>query len=102
MDKAIQKSIAGGYKSSEFPGYRPRTGTLSYRDYEKGGAYSVEQMKWSDILLDPSFWSSLGKSLGWADGVNGIRPDWYTFWHRFIDHLAEGKDIDSYFTSLFK
>ena len=40
-------------------------------------------------------------------GKNGCGSDIYTYegqwiieWHCFIDHLAEGKDIDSFFTNL--
>lgn len=28
--------------------------------------------------------------------------NWLTKWHSFIDHLAEGKDIDSFFSNLIK
>jgi hypothetical protein len=26
--------------------------------------------------------------------------EWLMFWHRFIDHLAEGKNAESFFASL--
>jgi hypothetical protein len=74
----------------------------------------------SQIFLDPLFWSSLGKSLGWKErycksgagcefsgggehefecvweGVN----EWKEQWHRFIDSLAEEKSAESFFESL--
>lgn len=28
--------------------------------------------------------------------------DWKNYWHRFIDHLAEGKDAESFFNELLK
>jgi hypothetical protein len=87
------------------------------------------------IFLDPLFWQSLGKAMGWEckeckddgftaehdspnrhgeDGecVNcpiqvqcescrgGLDVKWKKEWHRFIDHLAEGKDAESFFESL--
>lgn len=61
------------------------------------------------LLLDPLFWQSLGKALGWK-GYNFCEwnncvliqriPQWQREWHRFIDHLAEGKDIESFFKQL--
>ena len=101
MENAIKKAIEGGYRSSEFPNYRSRTAILSYRDYEKGGAYSIEQMKWSDILLDPLFWQALGNNQGWGFYEEKIEEDeWRDKWHNFIDHLAEGKSINSFFENL--
>lgn len=57
------------------------------------------------ILLDPLAWQAVGKVRGWnnetayttlnhdnvpyGDGAEVI------FWHRFIDHLADGDDINS-------
>lgn len=74
-------------------------------------------------LSDPEFWRCLGKSLGWGEikvswfiegaakkmgltkklkEVQGIRPEWQYRWHRFTDHLAEGKEAEEFFTSLIK
>jgi hypothetical protein len=64
-------------------------------------------------FLDPLFWLALGRALGWDTEVltvheveNG-RPTvvtrtgqhWLYHWHRFIDHLAEGKTAASFFES---
>lgn len=59
----------------------------------------------SNILLDPQFWSALGKARGWEEGLDRdiFRlpiEAWKLKWHRFIDHLAEGKDAESFFASL--
>lgn len=70
----------------------------------------------ADTFLDPLFWMSLGKALGWRDKdyvdaethAGGIVTrtynvwTWRSEWHRFIDHLAEGKDAESFFKSLSK
>lgn len=61
-----------------------------------------------DIFLDPLFWQSLGKALGWngcnfGDGRETFcswKLSWKEEWHRFIDHLAEGKDAESFFKTL--
>lgn len=73
------------------------------------------------ILLDPLFWQALEKGLGQEDKCEDCieepihkwcasgsheekshRRVWKYQWHRFIDHLAEGKDIESFFTNLIK
>lgn len=62
----------------------------------------------SDIWLDLLFWQALGKARGWRmhDALNkeNDRVDrseaWPHYWHRFIDHLAEGKNAEEFFASL--
>jgi hypothetical protein len=41
------------------------------------------------------FWKALAGGRKWED-VNA----WRFQWHRFIDHLADGKDADSFFAAL--
>lgn len=63
------------------------------------------------------FWQALGKGLGWENtyrtrtvdyitdkqvGNHKAITEWQYQWHRFIDHLAEGKDINSFFLELTK
>lgn len=63
------------------------------------------------VLLDPSFWQALGKALKWKHFTSNAKPtpshkscsqfcNWKAYWHRFIDHLAEGKDAEPFFASL--
>jgi hypothetical protein len=76
---------------------------------------SVESPEWpyQRFLLSPDFWQSLGKALGWKDGVvcaycgfTSCRHSakfvekWHFKWHRFIDHLAEGKTAEEFFETL--
>jgi hypothetical protein len=71
---------------------------------------TVSLHDYASILLDPLFFQALGKGLGWktkeqyiADGEedpSGVKDQWRYEWRRFIDHLAEGKDIESFFTNL--
>jgi hypothetical protein len=46
-------------------------------------------------LQDPDFWKALTTARKWED-VNS----WRFHWHRFIDHLADGKDAESFFAAL--
>jgi len=89
IEQAIQKAIKeGGYKMQ----------------WDKGleSAYPFR------ALLDEKFWQALGKAMGWSIGeeYNGINyesshsGEWKRKWHQFIDHLAEGKTIESYFENL--
>lgn len=77
---------------------------------------------YNTFLVDPSFWESLGKGLGWqgfrksagdstwalydskSDGVfdTSWMPEYKYKWHKFIDHLAENKDPQLFFKELLK
>ena len=88
MENAIKKAIEGGYKDGHVHGFR-------------------------EVLLDPEFWSALGKQQSWGLGnkcpvceegilLTKYMPHWKMNLHRFIDHIAEGKDVDSFFNHLLK
>lgn len=94
MKEALQKAIEGGLKDTE---------------------YTVKSTMINAFLCKPEFWESLGGGLGWSkyatcircdrqdcDHVDGYRLKWLANWHRFIDHLAEGKDAESFFVELLK
>lgn len=91
MKNIIQKAIEGGYI--------PKVGLEPVEGFRV--AYEV-------ILLDPLFWQCLGKSLGWSEELNygykgndyGLYQEWQNAWHSFIDHIAEGKDIEEFFNNL--
>lgn len=76
-----------------------------------------------EIFMDSSFWQSLGKALGWKNRMvarkeylvplvkdeklyqevnHGLAPypEWHWQWKCFIDHLAEGKDAEQFFSEL--
>ena len=67
-----------------------------------------------ETFLDPAFWYALGRALGHAKerrtGTLALRSpagnalckkvSWATSMLRFIDHLAEGKDPESFFATL--
>jgi len=92
MNEAIKKAIEGGYHDTH--------------------RFFLEcENEYAHYLIDPLFWQALGKDEGWDEGeahdeIYALAPHmqwmWQFKWHRFIDHLAEGKDIDSFFNDLLK
>lgn len=101
MEEVLKLAIEGGYKQFNAP-------RKNYIEIDRA-------------LLDPLFWQALGKSLGWKKkcsikyeegGVylekeareyisKTVNMDmWQYQMHRFIDHLASGKDADSFFSAL--
>ena len=71
----------------------------------------------SEITNHAEFWQALGKAMGWENGadldsrwdyVKGkttyhyFNDCWEFYWHRFIDHLAEGKAAESFFKEMLK
>lgn len=85
IKEAIKKAIEGGFEQK-------------YAHYSDLKIQAV-------TFLDPYFWQSFGKAMGWSFiGTSDIpqthKPQWYYEWHKFIDHLAEGKSIESYFEKL--
>lgn len=99
MEQIIKKAIEGGYNKI-------------YMELD----FSHPKWKWQikAIPLDPTFWQCLGKSLGWDNLMfcpvcsNGIGRDgdesfcekWKYHWHKFINHLADGKSPNDFFTEL--
>ena len=102
---AIQKAIEGGYEKGQL--FLDNPLMILYRE----------------IVLDPKFWEALGRSLGWTERYHrrkqlmaNIQVDytvsrspenfsveaWQNAWHEFIDHLAENKDPESFFSELLK
>jgi hypothetical protein len=56
------------------------------------------------ILLDPLFWQSLGKAMGWGIEPSGSiwqgKQQCLIYWHDFIDALAEGQTAEQYFETI--
>lgn len=106
IEDGIEKAMEGGFKNA-----MGGAGILSEPNLTEGNL--------SIYFLDPLFWQSLGKAMGWNQGDIGvcsscgsrgeaenhvkcncseplpeIIEEWLYQWHRFIDHLAEGKDAE--------
>lgn len=104
IQQATQKAIEGGWKGVDATIVEGQVYTFGKRIVEP------------EALLDPLFWQSLGKAMGWGTGCNICSGDecinpkehltknhkypWQIEWHRFIDHLAEGKSIELFFAEL--
>lgn len=124
IEQAIQRAIEGGFMEKTTKQFKievKSTGGIGV--YDTNGTL-VADWRLGEILLIPSFWQCLGKSMGWVDKdypngemrcnitVNGEKrcddrycsyagfKDPVQEWHRFIDHLAEGKSIEDYFLTL--
>lgn len=54
------------------------------------------------LLLDPLAWQAVGKTRRWPSNITAVEdgksvvrmPQWQYNWHRFIDHLANGRTIE--------
>jgi hypothetical protein len=80
--------------AAEKGGYRYRWWKVD--DLEHNEGYNGLQLRaLSEHLQDPDFWKALATARKWED-INA----WRFHWHRFIDHLADGKDAESFFASL--
>lgn len=105
IQETITKAIEGGWK----PPYQFTVSSISYK------VQALNKVKFKErFFLDPLFWQALGKALGWEDdwGIGESRPRddiegklwrrnctrWH--WHRFIDHLAGGGNVDDFFKDL--
>lgn len=108
IEEAIKKAIEGGYTDP-----RPSVSAMNPReDREKAIILdALIKLNWNPVIYcDPAFWQALGKAMGWGVDVidNGkgepeqiqTQEDWLYYWHRFIDHLADGKSPESVFDSL--
>jgi hypothetical protein len=63
---------------------------------EQNEGYNGLQLRaLTEHLHDPDFWKALAKARKWEDA-----NAWRFHWHRFIDHLADGKDAESFFAAL--
>jgi hypothetical protein len=110
MEKAIKLAIEGGWNGD------------SSRIAINGAGVGVHYNN-NETVLDPLFWQCLGKAMGedilpdkarvtmyQYDGVSKdpieVKVAPMTVWraqmHHFIDHLAEGKDAESFFNDLLK
>lgn len=92
IKETIEKAIDGGYGkvASSFP-------------LENGPLFGENCFR--IMLLDPSFWQCLGKTIGLPKEVGAlygmpIVDGWQMLWHRFIDHLASGGSAESFFKEL--
>lgn len=108
--KAIERANKSGWHDGHTKGvfYDSKHGV-----YELLSAHGSLLINLSSAVMDPLFWQALGKSEGKSeyatciscgrldcDHVDGYKVWWLLTWHRFIDHLAEGGDAESFLKDL--
>lgn len=93
--------------------FRIADGTIIFWEGEYTDEGSAEY-DLATVLFDPLFWSALGRARGWSTGFvhyghfkraetaadRAETDEALHNWHRFIDHLAEGKDAELFFATL--
>lgn len=97
IEQTIKKAIEGGYEPDDYD-------LRALANLEKDSASMPESVT-AMFVLDPQFWQSLGKSMGWEQKGNyildsKIKGSWIVYWHDFINNLAAGKSIESFFKDL--
>ena len=89
MKEAIKKAIEGGYQgqiNGDIIAYLPGDNNF--------------------ILLDPLFWQCLGEALNMIGSrsprIEDLKlvEEYKIHWHRFIDHIADGGNVDDFFNNL--
>ncbi len=132
IEGAIKRAIKGGWSVNhcfpEIHTYATKLPSVDWRWLESGDVR--EFMQFGTIVNQPLFWICLGKSLGWGEYVCSYcgkavtlktYPEYTTceedgmlveelypikghlkYWHDFIDWIAAGKDIDSFFEEIIK
>ena len=116
----IEDAIAGGWKSDllQLPNSYYKIDKLTRKQGDTVGIWfyytKLDLNKWptkksievlaGEVLLDPLAWQAVGKARGWDNRTTFYnrftdgREDalsWRLDMHRFIDHLADGDDINS-------
>ena len=109
IEQAVKKAIEAGYGNDDWRRWAEQDRN-ELKGFQFAELYGTDAQ--NQHFLDPSFWKSLGKALGWpaylkAGGLTSdeeAREDvaWKVMWHRFIDHLAEGKKAEDFFAELLQ
>ena len=100
IEQAIKEAVDHGYQPN----------VERYPEMEGISPLQIAIAMQADVFIDPASWKALGKKRGWTtdDDFKYWQKSvaewedkyWKKFWHRFIDHLAEDKDAESFFKAL--
>lgn len=115
IQRAVRLVISSGYKK----------GRVTSQVYDNGSFWVNTHaphycVPWQETFYDPVFWQLLGKQLGWSMGKIGVceacggrdnktchcgpEPDIIDediyHWHRFIDFIFEGGDVEEFLKEL--
>jgi len=110
IEKAIERAIAAGWPGPAW--LNPKTET------QRGGSWgenhgpgnSIAEWEYEYYLLDREFWQYLAKAEEWGysggERAEGAMPRRESpglhYWHRFISHVAKGKDAESFLRTILK
>ncbi len=77
IQEGIEKAIEGGWKR----GVEASKDIFSFEIYNGGISYSTDPHQYIDneeMLLDPSWWKSLGKAEGWEESlvIDSVMRGW--------------------------
>jgi hypothetical protein len=111
IQEAMNKATAGGYHLNGSDGMETsyEGASNAYTAWTRKDNASTFMVAVEETFLDPEFWRSLGRALGWdltimtVHTVENGRPTlvtrsgqhWVSQWHRFIDFLADGKTTET-------
>ena len=118
IDQAIEKAHDAGYRSGhawesvdewwaktailQQPSFWQSLGkALGWGDVIKGLAIPMSKEQLLRIVAKTAADKMTEKTIESILRMDNIEQ-WKFHWHRFIDHLAEGKDAESYFEALLK
>lgn len=106
INEVISKAIEGGWGKERFSAEH-----LNLRIVNTD--FGSIDMPLDCIFLDPLFWKSLSKAMGWKlkkdlmithDTVfmfgDKKIDEWQYYWHRMIDKLSSGGTIEEFFQEL--
>jgi hypothetical protein len=106
LEEVLKKATEGGYHingsdelDTDEAGANRACSPWTRTENDSAYVASVQE-----AWLDPHFWRALGLALGWHEGVATkclVYEQWWRQpWHRFIDHLADGKPPEAFFEHL--
>jgi hypothetical protein len=103
IEQAIGDAVEGGWLENW--GVQSMTVTPKSLMIQTGERMFRDRFSMQEIFLSRGFWGGLGKARGWStrydrSGLTSNKNTSRYQWHRFIDHLADGKDAESFCASL--
>ncbi len=114
IQTAIEKAIEGGWSSGstiKSVAYYDVLGVkeimLTFESFKDGQTYTWRRDLMA-ILLDPLFFQSLGKEMGWPEKPNGrggfvddiFVTHWHYKWFLLLEALRLGRTVENYFEGL--
>lgn len=113
----IEKAIAGGWKGdlrykTQYPEIKEGSGdVLIWYVDTVNKEWTFDRLSFQQIALDPTFWQSLGKALGWGktnmcwgcnydEGATENTDVWFVKAHRFYDLVLQDQDTTDFWQKL--